>query len=154
MSYLASLAKALGYFITFATFFTVVMLPIRKFVVKWLKKSLGIDEINEKLDFQAKKDIEKKTRAEERDKVMYEIKETLDNHIEKYNKELSTSRKIDVFSLRQSINDIYHKYVLLGYIPERVKKDLLDAWELYGSIHGNSYAEEEVEELLKLPVKL
>ena len=141
-----NIGKVSGTLMTIITFMAFVLPKTRKFIVNWLKDALEINLINERL----------KKREENGDKInntVEEIQKTLVEHIAEYKVVSESCKERDIFMLRESINNIYYKYIPLGYITIRAKKDLIEAFALYEKLGGNTYAKEEVEELLKLPVK-
>ena len=128
------------------TIVTIILPKTRNFVVGWLKKSLEIDRVNRTLDEQTKK-------GEEREKLIGDLKNTLDDHVKRYKEYTARAQERDIFMLRSEIDNIYHKYMPLGYITSRAKSDVAKAWELYVAMGGNSYAKSEVNDLMALPVR-
>lgn len=139
-------AKVSGELTTIFALLAIILPKSRNAIIKWLKKALEIDRINKSLDRQDEK-------SKEREELINDLKYTLDAHVDKYNKYTEKAQERDVFFLRTEIDNIYHKYMPLGYITTRAKSDVAKAWELYVAMGGNSYAKEEVEELLALPVR-
>ena len=74
--------------------------------------------------------------------------------IDKVNKSLeveierSHDREKAIENISKSLDDHVQRY-----ITARAKSDVAKAWELYVAMGGNSYAKEEVEELLALPTR-
>lgn len=143
---LGLVAKVSGELTTIFALLAIILPKSRNAIIKWLKKALEIDRINKSLDRQDEK-------SKEREELINDLKYTLDAHVDKYNKYTEKAQERDVFFLRTEIDNIYHKYMPLGYITTRAKSDVTKAWELYVAMGGNSYAKEEVEELLALPVR-
>lgn len=143
---LGLVAKVSGELTTIFALLAIILPKSRNAIIKWLKKALEIDRINKSLDRQDEK-------SKEREELINDLKYTLDAHVDKYNKYTEKAQERDVFFLRTEIDNIYHKYMPLGYITTRAKSDVAKAWELYIAMGGNSYAKEEVEELLALPVR-
>lgn len=143
---LGLVAKVSGELTTIFALLAIILPKSRNAIIKWLKKALEIDRINKSLDRQDEK-------SKEREELINDLKYTLDAHVDKYNKYAEKAQERDVFFLRTEIDNIYHKYMPLGYITTRAKSDVAKAWELYVAMGGNSYAKEEVEELLALPVR-
>lgn len=143
---LGLVAKVSGELTTIFALLAIILPKSRNAIIKWLKKALEIDRINKSLDRQDEK-------SKEREELINDLKYTLDAHVDKYNKYTEKAQERDVFFLRTEIDNIYHKYMPLGYITTRAKSDVAKAWELYVAMGGNSYAKEEVEELLELPVR-
>lgn len=143
---LGLVAKVSGELTTIFALLAIILPKSRNAIIKWLKKALEIDRINKSLDRQDEK-------SKEREELINDLKYTLDAHVDKYNKYTEKAQERDVFFLRTEIDNIYHKYMPLGYITTRAKSDVAKAWELYVAMGGNSYAREEVEELLALPVR-
>jgi hypothetical protein len=143
---LGLVAKVSGELTTIFALLAIILPKSRNAIIKWLKKALEIDRINKSLDRQDEK-------SKEREELINDLKYTLDAHVDKYNKYTEKAQERDVFFLRTEIDNIYHKYMPLGYITTRAKSDVAKAWELYVAMGGNSYAKEEVEELLALPVR-
>lgn len=143
---LGLVAKVSGELTTIFALMAIILPKSRNAIIKWLKKALEIDRINKSLDRQDEK-------SKEREELINDLKYTLDAHVDKYNKYTEKAQERDVFFLRTEIDNIYHKYMPLGYITTRAKSDVAKAWELYVAMGGNSYAKEEVEELLELPVR-
>lgn len=143
---LGLVAKVSGELTTIFALLAIILPKSRNAIIKWLKKALEIDRINKSLDRQDEK-------SKEREELINNLKYTLDAHVDKYNKYTEKAQERDVFFLRTEIDNIYHKYMPLGYITTRAKSDVAKAWELYVAMGGNSYAKEEVEELLALPVR-
>ena len=90
---------------------------------------------------------------DDREKAIENISKSLDAHIQRYKEYTEKAAERDIFFLRAQIDNIYHKFMPLGYITARAKSDVAKAWELYVAMGGNSYAKEEVEELLALPTR-
>ena len=143
---LGLVAKVAGELTTIFALLAIILPKSRNAIVKWLKKALEIDRINKSLDIQNEK-------SKKREELINDLKYTLDAHVDKYKKYTEKAQERDVFFLRTEIDNIYHKYMPLGYITTRAKSDVAKAWELYVAMGGNSYAKEEVEELLALPVR-
>lgn len=143
---LGLVAKVSGELTTIFALLAIILPKSRNAIIKWLKKALEIDRINKSLDRQDEK-------SKEREELINDLKYTLDAHVDKYNKYTEKAQERDVFFLRTEIDNIYHKYMPLGYITTRAKSDVAKARELYVAMGGNSYAKEEVEELLALPVR-
>lgn len=132
--------------ITASVFFATFVPPVRNFVINWLKRNLDINKINKELETQNKS-------SKKREDMVLDVKEKLEKHIEEYKKHTNGSKEIDIFFLRTEIDNIYRKYIPLGYITTKAKSDLAKAFELYKALGGNTYAEEEVNELFSLPVR-
>lgn len=135
-----------GEITTIIALLAIILPKSRNAIVKWLKKALEIDRVNKTLDEQSKK-------SGEREKLIGDLKQTLDDHVKRYKEYTTMAQERDIFMLRSEIDNIYHKYMPLGYITSRAKSDVAKAWELYVAMGGNSYAKSEVDELLALPVR-
>lgn len=55
--------------------------------------------------------------------------------------------------LRNAITSKYYVYTELGYIPEYERRNLVYLHEEYKKWRGNSYVNQIVDEMLKLPIK-
>ena len=152
-SFLEYLSKMSGEITTIMALLAIIIPKTRKIITSRLKEGLGLNEIKEKIQEQSKKYDELREKTESRDKMIQKIDETLDAHVGRYNEYTKNAKERDIFFLRTEIDNIYHKYMPLGYITVRAKTDVSKAYELYLSMGGNSYAKKEVEELLDLPVK-
>lgn len=147
MAEILKLASSIAGEITTIIALLAIILPkSRNTIVKWLKKALEIDRVNKTLDEQSKKN-------EEREKLIGDLKNTLDDHVKRYKEYTARAQERDIFMLRSEIDNIYHKYMPLGYITSRAKSDVAKAWELYVAMGGNSYAKSEVNDLMALPVR-
>lgn len=147
MAEILKLASSIAGEITTIIALLAIILPkSRNAIVKWLKKALEIDRVNKTLDEQSKKN-------EEREKLIGDLKNTLDDHVKRYKEYTARAQERDIFMLRSEIDNIYHKYMPLGYITSRAKSDVAKAWELYVAVGGNSYAKSEVNDLMALPVR-
>lgn len=147
MAEILKLASSIAGEITTIIALLAIILPkSRNAIVKWLKKALEIDRVNKTLDEQSKKN-------EEREKLIVDLKNTLDDHVKRYKEYTDRAQERDIFMLRSEIDNIYHKYMPLGYITSRAKSDVAKAWELYVAMGGNSYAKSEVNDLMALPVR-
>lgn len=147
MAEILKLASSIAGEITTIIALLAIILPkSRNAIVKWLKKALEIDRVNKTLDEQSKKN-------EEREKLVGDLKNTLDDHVKRYKEYTAIAQERDIFMLRSEIDNIYHKYMPLGYITSRAKSDVAKAWELYVAMGGNSYAKSEVNDLMALPVR-
>lgn len=147
MAEILKLASSIAGEITTILALLAIILPkSRNAIVKWLKKALEIDRVNKTLDEQSKKN-------EEREKLIGDLKNTLDDHVKRYKEYTARAQERDIFMLRSEIDNIYHKYMPLGYITSRAKSDVAKAWELYVAMGGNSYAKSEVNDLMALPVR-
>ena len=147
MAEILKLASSIAGEITTIIALLAIILPkSRNAIVKWLKKALEIDRVNKTLDEQSKKN-------EEREKLIGDLKNTLDNHVKRYKEYTDRAQERDMFMLRSEIDNIYHKYMPLGYITSTAKSDVVKAWELYVAMGGNSYAKSEVADLMALPVR-
>lgn len=135
-----------GEITTIIALLAIILPKSRNAIVKWLKKALEIDRVNKTLDEQSKKN-------EEREKLIGDLKNTLDDHVKRYKEYTDRAQERDIFMLRSEIDNIYHKYMPLGYITSRAKSDVAKAWELYVAMGGNSYAKSEVNDLMALPVR-
>lgn len=147
MAEILKLASSIAGEITTIIALLAIILPkSRNAIVKWLKKALEIDRVNKTLDEQSKKN-------EEREKLIGDLKNTLDDHVKRYKEYTARAQERDIFMLRSEIDNIYHKYMPLGYITSRAKSDVAKAWELYVAMGGNGYAKSEVNDLMALPVR-
>lgn len=147
MAEILKLASSIAGEITTIIALLAIILPkSRNAIVKWLKKALEIDRVNKTLDEQSKKN-------EEREKLIGDLKNTLDNHVKRYKEYTDRAQERDIFMLRSEIDNIYHKYMPLGYITSTAKSDVVKAWELYVAMGGNSYTKSEVTDLMALPVR-
>lgn len=147
MAEILKLASSIASEITTIIALLAIILPkSRNAIAKWLKKALEIDRVNKTLDEQSKKN-------EEREKLIGDLKNTLDNHVKRYKEYTDRAQERDIFMLRSEIDNIYHKYMPLGYITSTAKSDVVKAWELYVAMGGNSYAKSEVTDLMALPVR-
>lgn len=147
MAEILKLASSIAGEITTIIALLAIILPkSRNAIVKWLKKALEVDRVNKTLDEQSKKN-------EEREKLIGDLKNTLDNHVKRYKEYTDRAQERDTFMLRSEIDNIYHKYMPLGYITSTAKSDVVKAWELYVAMGGNSYAKSEVNDLMALPVR-
>lgn len=147
MAEILKLASSIAGEITTIIALLAIILPkSRNAIVKWLKKALEIDRVNKTLDEQSKKN-------EEREKLIGDLKNTLDDHVKRYKEYTARAQERDIFMLRSEIDNIYHKYMPLGYITSRAKSDVAKAWALYVAMGGNSYAKSEVNDLMALPVR-
>lgn len=147
MAEILKLASSIAGEITTIIALLAIILPkSRNAVVKWLKKALEIDRVNKTLDEQNKK-------SGEREKLIGDLKNTLDDHVKRYKEYTDRAQERDIFMLRSEIDNIYHKYMPLGYITSTAKSDVVKAWELYVAMGGNSYAKSEVNDLMALPVR-
>ena len=147
MAKILKLASSIAGEITTIIALLAIILPkSRNAVVKWLKKALEIDRVNKTLDEQNKKSVE-------REKLIGDLKNTLDDHVKRYKEYTDRAQERDIFILRSEIDNIYHKYMPLGYITSTAKSDVVKAWELYVAMGGNSYAKSEVNDLMALPVR-
>lgn len=153
MEWLGIAAKYAGYISTLIALAVVVLPKTRSLIVKWFKEATGMNSLKKIIDDQAQKDAELEERANKRDVVIAEIHTALMKHIEDSNAHDEQARERDLYFLRTQINNIYLKYIPLGYITVRAKSDLLKAYELYEQIGGNSYAKSEVEELKNLQTR-
>lgn len=147
MAEILKLASSIAGEITTIIALLAIILPkSRNAIAKWLKKALEIDRVNKTLDEQSKKN-------EEREKLIGDLKNTLDDYVKRYKEYTARAQERDIFMLRSEIDNIYHKYMPLGYITSRAKSDVAKAWELYVAMGGNSYAKSEVNDLMALPVR-
>ena len=147
MAEILKLASSIaGEITTIIALFAIILPKSRNAIVKWLKKALEIDRVNKTLDEQSKK-------SGEREKLIGDLKNTLDDHVKRYKEYTDRAQERDIFMLRSEIDNIYHKYMPLGYITSRAKSDVAKAWELYVAMGGNSYAKSEVNDLMALPVR-
>lgn len=147
MAEILKLASSIAGEITTIIALLAIILPkSRNAIVKWLKKALEIDRVNKTLDEQSKKN-------EEREKLIGDLKNTLDNHVKRYKEYTDRAQERDIFMLRSEIDNIYHKYMPLGYITSTAKSDVVKALELYVAMGGNSYVKSEVTDLMALPVR-
>lgn len=153
MGWLEIVAKNAGYISTIIALVAIVLPKTRNLLVNWFKKSTGIDKLSNIMEAQAVKDAELEERANKRDKLIQDIHNSLLEHIECSRKYNEKAKERDIYFLRTQINNIYHKYMPLGYITTRAKSDLMKAFELYEEMGGNSYAKAEVDELLSLPTR-
>ena len=135
-----------GEITTIIALLAIILPKSRNAIVKWLKKALEIDKVNKTLDEQSKKN-------EEREKLIRNLKNTLDDHVKRYKEYTARAQERDIFMLRSEIDNIYHKYMPLGYITSRAKSDVAKAWELYVAMGGNSYVKSEINDLMALPVR-
>lgn len=153
MEWLELVAKNAGYISTIIALAAIILPKTRNFIVSWFKKSTGIDKLNNIMEAQAKKDAELEEKAKRRDELLSQIHTSLMEHINASREHEKKSKERDIYFLRTQINNIYHKYIPLGYITVRAKSDLMKAFELYEEMGGNSYAKAEVDELLALPTR-
>lgn len=128
-------------------FSAVVIKPIRKKVVSWIKSELNTERTFKEVE-ELRKDIEG-------------LDEKVNLHVQLLNKHIEDSKNRDeldneasLFQLRQVITDIYYDCMKKGKIPPEVRENLLKGYCIYKEKGGNSYIARIVQELLELPIDL
>lgn len=153
-SSIGGIAGLFGSIMTIITFITFICKPIRVKFINWLSKSLQIVDLNNRFNDHLVHYEELKERAEDRNKCVYEIKDTLESFIEKSKNDQQISIDIQLCLIRDSILTAYYKYKPLGVIPMYVKENITKQYELYKNLGGNSYVGSLVEELVRIETEM
>lgn len=93
------------------------------------------------------KDLFRKLIRDECTAATVDMDERLTNGQTEIIKHLEESDKTDIVSLRHEITDIYYRYKDTKILPSYIKQSLLDMYERYQTLGGNSYVHTIVEEM-------
>lgn len=89
------------------------------------------------------------------EKLLSEIKTTLETHIEKDKDKQAVfdmQAKALTCLLRNNIIDIYYEYYEKGKIPAYQRENMIRQYELYSAMGGNSYVSIIYKDMLELPI--
>lgn len=75
------------------------------------------------------------------------------NSVKKFNKRETNEKTTLQALLRNAITSKYYVYTQLGHMPDYERRNLIYLHEEYKKWKGNSYVNQIVEEMLKLPVQ-
>lgn len=134
MEFIKLLGGALGSVLTVSAVLTLFIKPIREKFVKWITKTADTDNINGKIDnltTLVEKSIEQNTELQS---------------------EMSKQSNALQASLRNSILNLYYKCMDRGSITLFERQNLLQLYENYQKLDGNSFIHDCVTQLLALPV--
>lgn len=133
-SFMIEIIKNIGVVLATAiqltTCFAIFIKPLRRRLVKWLRKVTDADTSSEIKDMLA----EMKKTNEERDKK-------IDRLI-----------RAETYRLRDRMTDMYAKYMSAGSIPQKRREELIKDYEIYKEMGGNSYIDIIYQEMLELPM--
>lgn len=115
------IGSAVGILITLGTFVTIITKKPKEFFKKMLREECTAATQN--------------------------MDERLSNGQAQIMKRLDESDKTDIVTLRHDITDIYYKYKDTKILPAYIKQSLLDMYERYQVLGGNSYVHTIVEEM-------
>lgn len=116
--------------IQFATFFTIFFKPMRRKLVKWLRKVTDADAYEE---------------------IKHMLQEIRESNKER-DKQIKCLIKAETCGLRDRITDMYAKYMIEGSIPQKRREELIKDYDMYKEMGGNSYIDTIYPEMLDLPV--
>ena len=130
-----TIGGALGTLLTVSAVVTLLVKPVREKFTKWVRKTSDSDDITDKID---------------------NLTGLVEKSI-KQNEELQTEmhKQSDALqaSLRNSILNLYYKCMARESITLFERQNLLQLYENYQNLKGNSFIHDCVEQLLALPCK-
>ncbi len=130
-----------GFGITAASFLTVVIKPLRSRFVGWLRTSVGAERQNSIIE-------QIKTALDEQSGSINKRLEKIFNENKLQNRLIEIHTEAHLCTIRNRITNIYYRYYEAEKIPSFEMKNLIEHYELYKKLGGNSYIDRLYEKLI------
>ena len=117
------------------TLITLLCKPLRNKIAGWIRKTSHMEETRAAVD-EVRAMMQQLMAAEESKQAM-----------------LRLFKESQLSLLRDSITDLYFKYLPKKEVPTYERKDMVKLFESYRKLGGNSYVQTIYEEFMEWPVK-
>lgn len=153
MEWLKILSDYSGFVLTIVSLTVLIFKPLRTIFVNWLNRITNTNQQNVLLENIQNQNIQILAQNEELKKELNnkinELSIGFSDDINYVKTELGKHKNAHILSIRNIINDIYDEYHSKQIIPDCDKKKLIECYEVYLKLNGNSYIASRVKELCK-----
>lgn len=142
LEFVKLLGGALGAILTLSAVITLLVKPIREKFARWINKTANTQEFNDKFA-----DVNGKL-----DQLTELVTKTIEQN-EKLQAEIDKQSNALQATLRNSILNLYYKCKERGSITMFEKQNLMQLYENYTALNGNSFVKDCVSQLLVLDIE-
>ena len=135
MGIITNIGAVIGVVLSCITLITLLCKPLRNKIAGWIRKTSHMEETRAAADA-ARAMMQQLMAAEESKQAM-----------------LRLFKESQLSLLRDSITDLYFKYLPKKEVPTYERKDMVKLFESYRKLGGNSYVQTIYEEFMEWPVK-
>ena len=135
MEIITNIGAVIGVVLSCITLITLLCKPLRNKIAGWIRKTSHMEETRAAVD-EVRAMMQQLMAAEESKQAM-----------------LRLFKESQLSLLRDSITDLYFKYLPKKEVPTYERKDMVKLFESYRKLGGNSYVQTIYEEFMEWPVK-
>ncbi len=135
MGIITNIGAVIGVVLSCITLITLLCKPLRNKIAGWIRKTSHMEETRAAVD-EVRAMMQQLMAAEESKQAM-----------------LRLFKESQLSLLRDSITDLYFKYLPKKEVPTYERKDMVKLFESYRKLGGNSYVQTIYEEFMDWPVK-
>ena len=135
MGIITNIGAVIGVVLSCITLITLLCKPLRNKIAGWIRKTSHMEETWAAVD-EVRAMMQQLMAAEESKQAM-----------------LRLFKESQLSLLRDSITDLYFKYLPKKEVPTYERKDMVKLFESYRKLGGNSYVQTIYEEFMEWPVK-
>ena len=135
MGIITNIGAVIGVVLSCITLITLLCKPLRNKIAGWIRKTSHMEETRAAVD-EVRAMMQQLMAAEESKQAM-----------------LRLFKESQLSLLRDSITDLYFKYLPKKEVPTYERKDMVNLFESYRKLGGNSYVQTIYEEFMEWPVK-
>ncbi len=135
MGIITNIGAVIGVVLSCITLITLLCKPLRNKIAGWIRKTSHMEETRAAVD-EVRAMMQQLMAAEESKQAM-----------------LRLFKESQLSLLRDSITDLYFKYLPKKEVPTYERKDMVKLFESYRKLGGNSYVQTIYEEFMEWPVK-
>ncbi len=135
MEIITNIGAIIGVVLSCITLVTLLCKPLRKKIAGWIRKTSHMEETRAAVD-EVRAMMQQLMATEESKQAMLQL-----------------FKESQLSLLRDSITDLYFKYLPKKEVPTYERKDMVNLFESYRKLGGNSYVQTIYEEFMDWPVK-
>ena len=135
MGIITNIGAVIGVVLSCITLITLLCKPLRNKIAGWIRKTSHMEETRAAVD-EVRAMMQQLMAAEESKQAMLQL-----------------FKESQLSLLRDSITDLYFKYLPKKEVPTYERKDMVKLFESYRKLGGNSYVQTIYEEFMEWPVK-
>ena len=136
MEIITNIGAIIGVVLSCITLVTLLCKPLRKKIAGWIRKTSHMEETRAAVD-EVRAMMQQLMATEESKQAMLQL-----------------FKESQLSLLRDSITDLYFKYLPEKRVPVYERKDMIKLFESYEKLGGNSYVKTIYEEFIDWPVKV
>ena len=135
MGIITNIGAVIGVVLSCITLITLLCKPLRNKIAGWIRKTSHMEETRAAVD-EVRAMMQQLMATEESKQAMLQL-----------------FKESQLSLLRDSITDLYFKYLPKKEVPTYERKDMVKLFESYRKLGGNSYVQTIYEEFMDWPVK-